>query len=518
MGASTGKVRQRGRDRRNRRRQDQDTIAQIPFKTVRNPYPPVAILSDDQIEDIHRASLDLLRDVGMVVLDPPSRDHLRCLGADVDDEDGRVRFDPALIEETMTGLPGGYTAIARDPAKSIEVGGDAITFASVCGPSFVSDLDNGRRAGTYREMCDVVRLVQSLNILHFDGGAGFEPLDLPPESRHMDMMYAQITLTDKSWHPCWLNSGPRARDVFEMTRIGLGMDHDTLAATPTIMSGVNTNSPLVLDGAMAEGMIELARLGQPVCLTPFTLAGAMSPATLAATLVQQNAEFLLGAGLVQAVRRGVPVIYGHFATNVDMKTGAPAFGTPEYVKLTLATAQMARRYGCAFRSSNTTASKAVDGQAAYESGMSLWGCILAHTNLVLHAAGWLEGGLVCSFEKLILDAEMLQMMAETLVPIITSPDELGAAAFAEVDPGGHFLGAAHTLARYENAFYAPLLSDWDNFESWKERGSEDTAKRANGIWKSLLANYEPPALDPAIDEELRDYMAQRKEEIARTGA
>jgi trimethylamine--corrinoid protein Co-methyltransferase len=254
----------------------------------------------------------------------------------------------------------------------------------------------------------------------------------------------------------------------------------------------------------------LAEAGQVACITPFTLAGSMSPVTLAGTLVQQNAEVLFGVVLTQLVRPGAPAMYGAFTSNVDMKSGAPALGTPEYTKAALASGQLARYYKLPFRSSNTNASNTVDAQAAYESEMSLWGAINGHANLVNHAAGWLEGGLTASFEKLVVDAEMLQMMAEYLRPIEVNDDTMALQAIADVGPGGHFFGAAHTMERYESAFYAPMVSDWQNFERWKEAGEQDAATRANKIWKQLLAEYEQPPLDPAINEQLEDYVARRK--------
>ena len=278
---------------------------------------------------------------------------------------------------------------------------------------------------------------------------------------------------------------------------------------------VNTNSPLQLDVPMTEAVVELAGSGQACCITPFTLAGSMSPATIAGTLAQQTAEVLAVATLAQVVRPGAPLIYGSFASNVDMQSGAPALGTPEYAKAALASGQIARRLGLPLRSSNTTTSNCVDAQAAYESGMSLWGAIMGHANLVYHAAGWLESGLTASFEKLITDAEMLQMMAEFLRPIEVNAGELALDAIAEVEPGGHHFGTAHTLARFETAFYMPMLSSRQNFESWQEAGSLDAAKRANVIWKRLLADYVPPPLDPAIAESLADYVARRKDEIHR---
>lgn len=452
----------------------------------------------------------------MRVIDPDSRRRLKKIGCEVDESNERVRFDPALVEELVTDLPHEYTSLSRNRTKNMTVGGNNIVFSTVAGPAFVTDLDRGRREGSYDELCDFIKVAHGLNIIHQDGGGGFEPMDLPPESRHMDMMYAQITLTDKGWQPCWLNSRARATDVIEMTRIALGISREELSNTPTISACVNTNSPLLLDSELAEGLVVMAEMGQPVDITPFTMAGAMSPVPLAGTLAQQNAEVLAGITLVQAVQRGCTCVYGHFATNVDMRTGSPAFGTPEYTKTTLASAQMARFYGIPFRSSNTTAASVVDAQSAYESEMSLWGTVMGHTNLVLHAAGWLEGGLTASFEKLVVDAEMLQLIAGVLSPIEVNDDTLAFEAVREVGPGGHFFAAADTLNRYETAFYTPLVSDWRNFETWQDDGAKTATERANCVWKQLLAEYEKPPIDPAIEEELQAYMAKRKEEISRS--
>jgi len=272
------------------------------------------------------------------------------------------------------------------------------------------------------------------------------------------------------------------------------------------------NSPLQLDEPMAEGLIAMASHGQVNIITPFTLAGAMSPVTLAGALAQQHAEALAGIALTQIVRPGVPVMYGGFTSNVDMRTGAPAFGTPEYTQAAQITGQLCRRIGVPFRSSNVTAANAVDAQAAYESGMSLWGSLMGGANLVLHAAGWLGGGLTASFEKLIVDAEMLQMMAAYFDPPTVDADTLALDAVREVGPAGHFFGAAHTMQRYERAFYAPIVSNWDNYDTWMERGQVTARERANAVWKRMLEEYEQPPIDPAIDEALRDYMERRKRE------
>lgn len=488
-------------------------LAQMPFQQLTNPYKPMELISADQVETLHHSSLKILKEVGLCVESKSARDLLQSLKADVNHDTKVVRFDSDLVEELLTDIPSEFTIHARNPEKTLRVGGNAIVFASVCGPSFVSDLDRGRRAGTQQDMENFVKLSGSLNILHHEGGSGLEPLDLPPETRHLDMMYAQITLTDKAWQPSWLNTAKRARDCIEMAKIALQTDDEGLRQNPAIIGGLNTNSPLVFDEGQSDGMREFAAAGQPVHITPFTLSGAMAPATIAGAVTLQNAEALACIALTQAAVRGAPTFYGHFTSNVDMRTGSPAFGTPEYAQSVIISGQLARRYNLPLRSSNTTASACVDLQATYESDMSINACIQAHVNNVMHAGGWLEGGLTCSFEKLILDAELLQMQAAFLKPVVIDDDSLGLDAIAEVGHGGHFFGSAHTLQRYEKAFYQPILSDWRNFETWQEDGSKSATQRANSIWKQLLNEYQKPDIHPAIEDELKAYMAKRKEEI-----
>jgi trimethylamine--corrinoid protein Co-methyltransferase len=299
-----------------------------------------------------------------------------------------------------------------------------------------------------------------------------------------------------------------------MVAISLGTSREALVDKPVFSCVINTNSPLQLDVPMAQGLIAMAEHGQVVIVTPFTLAGAMSPITLAGALAQQHAEALAGIALCQIIRPGVPVMYGGFTSNVDMKSGSPAFGTPEYAKAAQASGQLARHIGVPFRSSNVTASNLVDAQAAYESMMSLWGALLGGAHLIEHAAGWLEGGLTASFEKLIIDAEMLQLMAEYFSPIEVTKETLALDAIREVGPAGHFFGTAHTLERYESAFYVPLVSNWENFQTFSEGGGLDATERAHRIWKRILAAYEQPPLDPGIDEALRDYVDRRKRALA----
>jgi trimethylamine---corrinoid protein Co-methyltransferase len=499
--------------RPDRSKRSRGHVSQVAWRHIVNDRPPVAVLSDEQIETIHEASLRLLRDTGMRVLERSARERLGRAGCAVLDD--RVRFDPDMVIETIGSAPSSFTLRARNAARSLTIGGRHLVFTAIGGPAFCSDLDRGRRPGTFAEQCDFIRIIQSLDIIHQEGGGPFEAMDLPAETRHLDLMAALARLLDKNWQGIALGRD-RAADSIDIAAIALGTDRDGLADRPAVMAIVNTNSPLSLDIPMAEGLTEFAEANQAVCLTPFTLAGAMAPATLGGALVLQNAEVLAGVVLTQLVRKGAPVMYGSFTSNVDLRSGSPAFGTPEYTKAAQAGGQLARRYGLPYRSSNTTAANTVDAQAAYESAMSLWGAITGGANLVNHAAGWLEGGLTASFEKLIVDAEMLQMMVEYLQPIVVDEDSLGLAAIDEVGPGGHFFGSPHTMQRYETAFYTPLLSDWRNFESWVEDGGEDATIRANRIWKQLLAEYEQPPLDAGIDEALADFVARRKRQLGST--
>jgi len=476
-----------------------------------NPYAPIEILSADQVEAIHEASLRILEDLGMDIWSDEALDILAAAGAEVDRPGRHVRLDRGLVTEAIAKAPAEFTLHARNPARNVRMGGNFINFGLVGGPAHATDLDRGRRPGTYADACDLIRLAQALDVLHIIGGAPVAPIDLPVATRHLDTAYAVITLTDRVWHASALGR-QRVEDAVAMLAIARGLDREAVTESPGLVAVVNANSPLRYDGAMLDGAIAVVRAGQGLIVTPFTLAGAMSPVTIAGALAQQNAEALAGIALAQIVRPGAPVVYGGFTSNVDMKSGAPAFGTPEYAKAVLAGGQLARRYRLPYRSSNVNACNVVDAQAAYESEMSLWATVMGHCNYVLHAAGWLEGGLTASFEKMVVDAEMLRMMAAFLKPLEVSEETLAFDAMREVGPGGHFFGAAHTLARYETAFYSPLLSDWRNFETWEEAGAQTATMRANGIWKAMLAAYQPPPIDPGIDEALKDYVARRKRE------
>lgn len=503
---------ERGRRReRSRPRRTSGGIKQLPWRELEVRLGPLELIDDEALEAIHRASLQILSEIGIDFLHPEAIDILKKAGAICEPGSQRVRFDPALVEELVAKAPSRFRLHARNPAHDLEVGGRFMTFCSVGSAPNVSDLEAGRRPGNFKDYCDMIRLMQALNVVHLHGGYAVEPQDLPAATRHLDALSAVGTLSDKVFHAYSLGR-TRILDALEIIRILRGVSQEQLAQEPSLFTVVNTSSPLRLDGPMIEGMIEMGRMGQMIAITPFTLSGAMAPATLAGALALQNAEALAGIAFGQAANPGCPMMYGGFTSNVDMKSGAPAFGTPEYAKAVLVGGQLARRYAIPYRSSNVNASNCVDAQAAYESMMSLWPVMLAHTNLVMHAAGWLEGGLVASFEKAVLDAEMLQHMSELLQPLVVNEDELALDAIREVGPAGHFFGAAHTLARYETAFYAPMLSDWRNFETWRQAGAEDATQRAHRLYKKLLAEFEPPPLEPAIAEELEAFVERRKRE------
>jgi trimethylamine--corrinoid protein Co-methyltransferase len=502
---TAGTHRRRGRPAQSDSR---STLHQLPWSLVESSWIPMELLSTDEIEAIHQATLVVLKEIGMRVLLPEARQILRQGGVEIDDSSEMARFDPELIEAALDSIPSEFTLHARNPDHNVTLGGRHVTFATVAGSPNVADLDRGRRPGNLADFRDLLKITQSLNIVHVNGGYAPEPIDIEVAERHLRAGAEMLKLTDKA---LWAFTFTRERmeDTFEMVRIVRGRTHEEMLNEPSFYSVVNTNSPLQLDRPMATGIIEMARLGQALCITPFTLAGAMAPVTLAGALVQQNAEALAGIVLSQLVRKGAPLIYGGFTSNVDMRSGSPAFGTPEYVRAAIIGGQLARRYGLPYRSSNVNAANVPDAQATWESMMSVWGAILGGVNLMLHGVGWLEGGLTASYEKYIIDAEILQGLAETLKPVTVDAESIALEAMREVGPGGHFFGTAHTLERYHTAFYTPLLSDWQNFQQWSAAGGIDATRRANGMWKRLLAEYQQPVLDGARAEELDAFVERR---------
>jgi len=479
----------------------------LPWRQLVNPYEPIRVVSDDHLEEIHRMSLRILAEIGMDFLHPEAVSLLSAAGCSVEDQ--RVRFDPEWVVATVAKAPATFTLHARGPARHLPMGDATIAFGTVASAPNSSDLVGGRRTGNFADFANFVRLGQYFNTIHLFGGYPVEPVDLDPATRHLDCLATYVTLSDKVFHAYSLGRG-RILDALEIVRIGRGVSREQLTQEPSLYTVVNTSSPLRLDGPMIEGLIEMARMGQVVVATPFTLAGAMAPATISGALAQQNAEALATIALVQTAQPGAPVMYGGFTSNVDMKSGAPAFGTPEYTRAALAGGQLARRYRLPYRSSNACAANAVDAQAAYEATMSTWGAVMGHANLVMHAAGWMEGGLVASFEKFIVDIEICQMMSEFLQPLVTDPDAFE--AISGVGPGGHFFGSPHTLERYETAFYAPIVSDWRNFETWEKAGSPSAVDHAHRRCQEALADYVEPGLEDGRRAELEDFVGRRKAE------
>ncbi|PSH65981.1 trimethylamine methyltransferase family protein [Phyllobacterium sophorae] len=484
---------------------------QPPFRQLKIPFAPTKIVSDDELESIHNGSLRVLEEIGVDVLHDGAREIMKRAGADVTPGTMRVHFDKDMILEYVSHAPSEFTLRARNPAHNVRFGGNNLILAQMGSAPNCSDTDNGRRSGNQADFRNFLKLAQMHNIINATGGYPVEPIDIHPSVRHLECIRDLATLTDKPFHIYSLGK-ERNQDGIEIARLARGVSHEQLQSEASCYTIINTNSPLKLDIPMMEGIIQMSGNGQVVIVTPFTLAGAMAPVTIAGALVQQNAEALAGISFTQMVKKGAPVGYGGFTSNVDMKSGAPAFGTPEYMKAQMVGGQLARRYGIPYRTSNVCAANTVDAQAAYESVFSLWGAIQGGANFMLHSAGWLEGGLCCSYEKMILDFDLLQMVAEFLTPLDLSEDALGIDAMRDVGPGGHFFGTAHTQSRYKTAFYAPIISDWRNYETWQEAGSPTAIERANRVWKERLATYQKPEIDPGIEEEINAFVAKRKAE------
>ncbi|MEM7041380.1 MAG: trimethylamine methyltransferase family protein [Pseudomonadota bacterium] len=501
------------RQRRGRRAQEAAPASverPVDYRHLVNPFEPARVYADDQIEQIHQTALRVLEELGVKVLLPQARELLRQGGVDVDEATMMARFDRALVQQAISSAPSSIRMQGADEDSSVTWGGRQVTWCPVGGAPHISDLDEGKRPGTLEACENIIRLAEHYDVMHVQS-PNVEPQDVPPEHRHYATMRAQLVLSRKL--PFLFSRGaPQVRDGFQMMRIMRGLSEDEFAETPCVYTVINTNSPLILDIPMLQGLIDFAKAGQPSVITPFTLSGAMAPVTVTGALVQQHAEFLAALVVTQLTREGAPVVYGAFTSNVDMKSGSPAFGTPENVRAAFASGQLARFVDIPWRSSMPSASNCVDAQSIYESQMALWGATLGGAHLVLHAAGWVEGGLTGSMEKFIIDIEMLQQMAELMQPVPFDEAELAFEAIKEVGSGGHFFGTAHTMERYRTAFYAPFVSDWSNFGQWTENGARTATERANGIWKQVLRDFEPPKVDPARVEELDAFIAKRTKE------
>jgi trimethylamine--corrinoid protein Co-methyltransferase len=502
---------QRRRSNRSNRaelnKQRKHSDQQLPFQQFQYPYPPTEIASQEIIERIHNASIKILKELGIVYLHDGAREKLKQAGAKVIDK--TVFMDEDFVNHHLQTAPSAFTLHARNPAHNLRIGDNYVAFTSVASAPNSHDRQGGRRTGNFNDYCNFLRLGQQLNTVHMFGGYPVEPIDLPVATRHLHAIKAFIELTDKPFHAYSLGA-ERILDALEITARAFSITMEDLKQKPVLFSVINTNSPLQLDTPMLDGLMAMAEYNQPVAITPFTLSGAMAPATIAGALSLQNAEALSGIVMTQVTNPGAPVLYGGFTSNVDMKSGSPAFGTPEYIKSAQIGGQLARYYNIPFRSSNVNAANTLDAQSAWESAFSLQGALGGQCNMLMHGAGWMEGGLVASFEKMVMDAELLGYMQSYYTPLSFEEEDFGFEAIKSVGPGGHFFGCEHTLARYENAFHTPLLADWRNNETWLEADSPTTFDHAEKRYQSLLENYQQPNLEISIKESIEEYISKRE--------
>jgi len=473
-----------------------------------NDLPRYEILDEAALAELERGWRRIVSELGIEFLHPEALEVFAGAGQQVEGE--LVRFDPDWILEQVAKAPPEFDLQARNPERTVHIGGNHMVFSAVYGCPFVREGDE-RRDATYDDFQNLVKLAQSFPQLDSPGGTICEPNDRPLDSRHLDMVFALLTLSDKPFMGS-VTSGPNAVDTIAMAEMVFG--RESLEQTPAIVSLINVNSPLRYDDRMLSALVEYAKAGQATVITPFLLMGAMSPVSIPATLAQQVGEALAGIALVQTIRPGCPVVFGSFLSNTDMQSGSPSFGTPESAVGLLCTGQIARHYNLPFRGGGAlTSSQVVDAQAGYESMMSLWPTFLAGTNFVMHSAGWLESALVSCYEKFIVDVEQLRMLHAAFEPLRIDEEALAYSAHQEVGQGGHFLGAAHTLGRFRECFYRPLVSSTENFERWKKNGANDTAARATEIWKKTLSEYEKPPIDAGLEEELKGFVDRRRKEL-----
>jgi trimethylamine--corrinoid protein Co-methyltransferase len=511
MNEDAGRRRRAGGRAGNKSRAGTAAIDQMPWRIPVNPDRPTEPLDTDGVMAIHRGAMRILSEIGIEFLNPEAAAILKQAGCKV--EGTNVRMDEPFVMEMLKTVPEQFTITPRNPAREITLGGRHMVFVNVSSPPNAWDLERGKRPGDFEAFREFMKLTQYFNCIHVAGGYPVEPIDIHPSVRHLDCLYEKLTLTDKVVHAYSLGA-ERVEDVMEMTRIAGGLTEDEFRAKPRMYTNINSVSPLKHDYPMLDGAMRLARRGQPVVVTPFTLAGAMAPVTMSGAVALSLAEGLSAIALLQYINPGCPVMIGTFTSNVDMKSGAPAFGTPEYMRATQMTGQLARFYRLPLRSSGVCAANVPDGQAMWETSNSLWAAVQSRTNLVYHAAGWLEGGLIASPEKFVMDCEVLQMIQRYFEEATwaTTEADIAIDAIREVGPGGHYFGVQHTQDRYTTAFYAPFVSDWRNFEAWQIDGSVWTPERAHRIYKAILAEFEAPEMNGDHQEELRRFVARRKQE------
>jgi len=495
----------RGREIRRQARTRQG-FAKLEY--IRRKLPVIDLLSGEAVEAIEHNAETVLQEIGIEFRrDPESLRLWRAAGADVQGE--RVRMPRGLCRELLRTAPREFLLHARNPARTVRFGGDATVFSPVGGPPFVSDLDRGRRYGTLEDLRNFAKLAQMAPAIHFAGVSTCEPMDLPPNKRHLDAQYTVFRWTDLGCEGTPETPG-HAVDALAMADVLFGPG--ALEQRCVLLGNINSNSPLTFDGRMLGSLRAFAERNQGCIIVPAVLAGAMGPVTTAGCVTEILAETLAGMALTQLVRPGAPVIMGSFCGAVSMRTGSPMFGTAEATQMIFATGQLARRLEVPFRSGGSLcSSKVADAQAAYESAHTLLPSLLAGANMVMHAAGWLEAGLVASYEKFVMDVDQLAMMQSLAGGMDVSERGLALEAIREVGPGGHFLGCAHTQANFETAFYQSLIADYSSFEQWSSEGSTTAEQRANRVWKKMLEDYVDPGIDPAVDEALHEFMARRKE-------
>lgn len=479
---------------------------------VGRPYitrniPPYDILSEENLIRIETAADRILAETGIEFRDDPAAlDLWRRAGARVDGV--LVRFAPGMLREILRSAPPVFTQHARNPAKSVEIGGKSVVFSPAYGSPFVMDLDRGRRFGTLEDFRNFIRLAQASPAFHHSGGTICEPTDIAVNKRHLDMVMAHIELSDRPFMGS-VTAEDRAEDSIEMARIVFGRDFTD--ANCVILGNVNVNSPLVWDGTMTRSLRAYARANQAAVIVPFILGGAMGPVTNAGAIAQSLAETMAGCALTQLERPGAPVIFGNFLSSMSLRSGAPTFGTPEPAIGSMVIGQLCRRLNLPLRcSGNFTTSKLPDAQAMMEGTMSMLAAIHCGANFILHSAGFLDGLLSMSYEKFMLDADLCGALHSYLDGVRIDDDQLAVDAFAEVGPGNHFFGCSHTMAHYETAFWDSELSDNEPFEKWEAAGSTDAATRANALWKKRLAEFVPPPLEDATRAALAEFMARRK--------
>ncbi|MCK0101920.1 trimethylamine methyltransferase family protein [Pseudohalocynthiibacter sp. F2068] len=503
--------RQRSGGRAGNTRGSGSTIDQMPWRIPVNTDRPTEPLTEEGVQAIHDGAMRILEDIGIEILFDDALAIFKEMGCRIDGTN--VRIDRDTVMELVAKAPSEFTITPRNPDRKIAIGGKHMVFVNVSSPPNYWDMETGKVPGTREHCANLLKLTQYFNCIHVAGGYPVEPVDVHASVRHLDVLFDKLTLTDKVPHAYSLGK-ERVEDVMEMVRIAGGLSHEEFEATPRMYTNINSTSPLKHDHLMLDGYMRCVRRGQVTVVTPFTLAGAMAPVTMAGAVAQSLAEGLIAIVLAQYIRPGAPCGIGTFTSNVDMKTGAPAFGTPEYMRATQMTGQMARFYGLPMRSSGVCAANVPDGQAMWETSNSLWAAVQSQSHMVYHAAGWLEGGLIASPEKFIMDCEVLQQIQRYFEPMITAttPDDIALDAIRDVGNDGHFFGIQHTQDRYEHAFYQPFLSDWRNYEGWDLAGGYWTAERANKMFKNIINEFETPAMDVSIREELAEFVTRRKAE------